>query len=240
MKQLNSNWITEGLLDFEYKKYLLLAYLQEVSNGFNESKLYPFLSDLVNHYHNLVSIKEQKQQVVNQFPKKLSKLDLQNFKMHYESIISDAEYMEVIEEIVDYSIPMIKNHLQQGSELYDFVETKMKLFPVGLQPLNNFEGYLFVRTNPRKATKIYEYTVTIFENVNEKYRGIKTRFITDYKSSVANSYEQIKVDLIRNFKNFPNPATFAVETEYEFPLIETILPVAKRVLVKTVSTDSHK
>jgi hypothetical protein len=237
MKQLHNNWITEGLLDFEYKKYLLLAYLQEVSKGFNESKLYPFLSDLVNHYGNLVSIKEQKQQVVEQFPKKLSKLDFQNFKMHYESIISDDEYMEVIEEIVDYSIPMIKNHLQQGTDLYDFIETKMNLFPVGLQPLHNFEGYLFVRTNPKKATKIYEYTVTIFEGVNEKYRGIKTQFLTDYKSSAANTYEHIKVDLIKTIKKLPNPAAYAVETEFEFPLNETILPVAKRVLVKTVSKD---
>lgn len=31
MKTLNHNWLTEGLIDFEYKKYILLSYLQEVN-----------------------------------------------------------------------------------------------------------------------------------------------------------------------------------------------------------------
>ena len=39
MKQLNPNWLTEGWVDFEYKKYLLLAYLQKVSIDFDERKL---------------------------------------------------------------------------------------------------------------------------------------------------------------------------------------------------------
>jgi len=237
MKQLHNNWITEGLLDFEYKKYLLLAYLQEVNKGFNESRLYPFLSDLVGHYHNIVSIKENKQQATNSFPKSLTKLDFQNFKLHYESIISDAEYMEVIEEIVDYAIPQFKKHLQQGAELYDFVETKLTIFPVGVMPLYNNEGYLFVKSNPKKGTKVYEYSVTIFESATEKFRAIKTQHIADYKSSTLQSYENIKIDLIRSIKKFPTPATYAVESELEFPLTETILPVAKRVLVREVSKD---
>jgi hypothetical protein len=237
MKQLHNNWITEGLLDFEYKKYLLLAYLQEVNKGFNESRLYPFLSDLIAHYNNLVSIKENKQQVANSFPKALTKLDIQNFKLHYESIISDAEYMEVIEEIVDYAIPIFKQHLQQGTELYDFVETKLTIFPVGVMPLHNAEGYLFVNSNRKKGTKVYEYSITIFESVNERFRGIKTQHVADYQWSAFQSYENIKIDLIRSIKKFPNPATYAVESEFEFPLTETILPVAKRVLIKEVSKD---
>ncbi len=76
MKQLNLNWITEGLMDFEYKKYLLLAYLQEVSRDFDEKKLYPVLSDLVMHYNNLITIKRNKTYVSNQFPKQISKIDI--------------------------------------------------------------------------------------------------------------------------------------------------------------------
>jgi len=235
MTQLHQNWITEGLLDFEYKKYVLLAYLQEVGKHFNQSKLYPFLAELVTHYNNIVDIKEQKQQVVNSFPKSLNKIDFQNFKLHYESIISDESYMEVIEEIVDFAIPQIKNHLKQGSELYEFVEDKLTIFPIGLMPIHNKEGYMIINTNTKKDTQVFEYTVSIFENANEKYRGIKTQYISSYKNNTNNTFEYIKSDLVKQIKKLPNPATYAVSCEFDFPLEETILPIAKRILVKTVS-----
>jgi hypothetical protein len=234
MQQLHHNWITEGLLDFEYKKYILLAYLQEVNKNFDQSKLYPFLSDLVSHYNNIISLKKKKQQVISQFPKKITKIDLQNFKLHYESIIADDEYMEIIEEITGYAIPLLKQHVQQGAELYEFVEDKISLFPIGVMPIHNSEGYLFIKTNPKKSIQVFEYTITIFESANEKYRGIKTQYLTAYKSSTANTFENIKFDLIKNIKKLPNPATYALESQFDFPLQETILPIAKRVLVKEV------
>jgi hypothetical protein len=239
MKQLPNNWIVEGLLDFEYKKYTLLAYLQEVSKSFDQSRLYPFLGDLVQHYNNIIALKEQKQQVANQFPKNLSKIDLQNFKLHYESIIGDDEYMEVIEEIVDYAIPLFRNHLQQGTELYEFVEDKLHFFPVGVLPINTSEGYLFINTNPKKDTQVYEYAVTMFENAYENYKGIRTQFITTYKTSTSNTFENIKLDLIKHYKKLPNPATYGIKAQLDFPLHETILPIAKRVLVKEVSKTIH-
>lgn len=234
MKQLHYNWITEGLLDFEYKKYILLAYLKEVSKNFDQSKLYPFLSHLVAHYNNIIALKEKKQQVTNQFPKNLTKIDLRDFKLHYESIIADDEYMEIIEEITNYAIPLFRKHLHEGTELYDFVEDKLNIFPVGVMPIHNSEGYLFIKTNPKKATQVFEYTITFFESANENYRGIKTQFLASYKSSASNTFENIKFDLIKNHKKLPNPATYALESKLDFPLQETILPIAKRVLVKEV------
>ncbi len=35
METLNKNWLTEGWMDLEYKKYLLLAYLQETAASFD-------------------------------------------------------------------------------------------------------------------------------------------------------------------------------------------------------------
>ena len=61
MTELSKDWLTQGLIDFEYKKYILLAYLKNVRQNFQGQILYPFLSDLVFHYRNLLSIRENKQ-----------------------------------------------------------------------------------------------------------------------------------------------------------------------------------
>ena len=47
---LSETWFMEGNIDFESKKYTLLAYLQRINAYFNESKLYPHLSDIIFHY----------------------------------------------------------------------------------------------------------------------------------------------------------------------------------------------
>ena len=59
MKKLEKDWLTSGLIDFEYKKYILLAYLQEVKGNFDSNKLYPHLSDLIFHYQNLLDLKKK-------------------------------------------------------------------------------------------------------------------------------------------------------------------------------------
>ena len=47
MKQLSETWFAEGYIDFELKKYTLLAYLQEVDKYFGQNKLNPQLSDVI-------------------------------------------------------------------------------------------------------------------------------------------------------------------------------------------------
>ncbi len=41
MESLKDNWLTEGLIDFEYKKYVLLAYMKRVKESFGRVELYP-------------------------------------------------------------------------------------------------------------------------------------------------------------------------------------------------------
>jgi hypothetical protein len=44
MNQLNRDWLTQGLIDFEYKKYVLLGYLKTVKGSFSRVELYPFMA----------------------------------------------------------------------------------------------------------------------------------------------------------------------------------------------------
>jgi hypothetical protein len=234
MVQLTPNWLTEGLIDFEYKKYLLLAYLQHVSLNFSKNCLYPFLSDLVFHSNNLRMLKENREMAANRFPKQISKVDLEQFKLHYEQMIRD-ENLEEIEHIIEFAIPKMREHLREGQELYDFVENSITISPVGLLPLNIEEGYLMIRPGGERVAKVFEYHITIFETAEEKYRGIKVRYVSTYTCGLSQTLEDVKIDLVRTHKHFPNPATFAIASDMRFPLSETLLPVAKRTLVRYLS-----
>ena len=235
MKALKPNWITEGRIDFEYKKYILLAYLQEVSKQFNENKLYPFLSDLIYHYHQTIAFQKQKKEVENHFPKKLSKIDLQSFTLHYEKMMQDEDYMNEIESILEYAIPKLESHLQEGRQIYDFIESHLYFQPIGVQPLDTSEGYLMVKASPDSDTEVFLYRTSLFESAAETFRGLKTHFIMTYHKGLLHTFEAVKSDLIKQIKTLPNPAVFAAETTMAFPFRESVLPVAKRILMRTLT-----
>jgi hypothetical protein len=235
MKSLSVNWFIEGSIDFEHKKYLILSYLQEINKHFHKSKLYPDLSDLVFHYNNLLSFKQNKSIMQQAFPQRLTKADIDAVKLTYEKMVADNELMMEIERIIGYSIQKIDPAIREGKEIYDFVASRLNISPVGVVPLFPYSGYFLLRNGEEKQNLIYEYQITIFENKDDKYRGINAQFVTDYAANFVNTPESIKIQLIRHRKHLPNPAVYHVHSDIAFPLEQTLLPVAKQSLVKFIS-----
>jgi hypothetical protein len=234
MKSLSETWFAEGYIDFELKKYTLLAYLQQVNKYFNENKLYPQLADVIFHYNNLVAFRENKKFLQEHFPKKLNGIQLEKLQFLYEQMVEDTELMKELEEIINYSTTTIKRTIKSGTEIYEFIEHKLIINPIGLVPLDTNEGYFFLSSG-KKNTKVYHYRLSFFEKHDEKYRSIKTLYIDNQRRTMTNTYENIKADLIRHRNELPNPAVYAVEIDLSFPYTETLLPIAKRSLVKYIS-----
>jgi hypothetical protein len=236
MKQLSETWFAEGYIDFELKKYTLLAYLQEIRQQFNESKLYPQLADLIFHYNNLVAFRENKKHLQEHFPKKLTGIQIEKLQTLYEQMIADDDLMVELEEIIHYSAGEMKTTISNGAEIYEFVEDNMTISPIGLVPLDIQEGYFFLSAGKTKATRIYQYRLSIFEKHDEKYRSMKTSYVDLLQRSIANTYENIKYELIKSKRiDLANPAVYSIETGLDFPVEETLLPIAKRSLVKFIS-----
>lgn len=234
MSRLSQNWITEKHIDFEYKKYVLLAYLQEVSQDFDRSFLYPTLAELVDHYRLVVHLKENKNDLFNQFPDRMLSANMESFTVHFEKTLKDDALMAEVESILDFSIPQFEKHLMEGKRIFEFIESHLSIQPVGLVPLNREEGFFIFRNGDSRETSVFEYQLTIFESPNEKYRGIYCQQLATYERNLVNTNESIKGDLMRHNKR-PNPATWVIESDLKFPFEETLVPVAKRSFVKYLS-----
>jgi hypothetical protein len=234
MDRLSHDWLTEGLIDYEYKKYILLAYLKDIRRQFEVPRIYPFLADLLFHYSNLLKIKEKKEVMFDSFPKTVTRADFEKLQFTYQELIQDDEMMAEIEDIITYALPKMEGAIREGKELYDFVEKQIEMSPVGLSPIYQNEGYLFIEQASRQVN-IFRYQMTIFENANENFRGIATHFMGEEMRSVTNTYEQVKVKLARTHLDLPNPATYLFRSRMKFPLEPTVLPIAKRMLVAHLS-----
>lgn len=234
MERLNKDWITEKHIDFEYKKYVLLAWLQHVDECFRANRLYPPLAELVEHYRMARQLKENKQQLDAQFPRALTGFDPVKFRLNYQRVITDDKLMSEIENILDFSLPKFEEWLHEGKQIYEFIEKTIALESIGLMPIDTSAGYLFLQ-NPGDQTRVYSYAVTIFEEANAGWRGIHTQFVRSYTQSITHTYEWIKNELLHQYPAMPNPACYAAETGLKIPVEETFLPIAKRMLIREVS-----
>jgi len=235
MNELSETWFVEGNIDFESKKYTLLAYLQRISRQFSENKLYPQLADVIFHYRNLLAFKENKKLLQSRFPQKLTGMQLENLQLIYEEMAADSELMEEIEHIVFYALQRMKGAIAEGTDLYDFVEESLTVSPVGVLPLDTQEGYFFLCDGKARAVRVYEYRLSLFETSTDNYRALRSQFVSEWERNLVNTYESIKRELLRVHARFSLPAVYAIETPLTYPIEETLLPIAKRSLVRRIS-----
>ncbi len=234
MSFLSETWFIEGNIDFESKKYTLLAYLQRINKAFNDNHLYPQLADLIFHFRNLQNFKESKQLVKSQFPKKLTGIQLKKIRLIYEEMIADNGLMNEIEDIVQFAMQEMQSTVNNGTEFYDYVENSLSITPIGILPHQNEEGYFFLSDGSR-SIRVYNYKLSIFQRTNDRFRSLKSHFVNEWTRNFVNTYESIKLELLKARKSMTLPAVYSIETNLAFPVEETLLPVAKRCLVRHLS-----
>lgn len=233
--KLLDNWLTDGLIDFEYKKYIVLAYLEHAKTAFESRKLYPTFSDLIFHYKNLIHVRDGKELLYQNFPKELSRADFEKLEMTYRKIVEDDEVMQTLTEIIFFAIPKFENLLESGKEVYEMLASQIELEPIGLFPIVPDQGYVFLAPYKQKETLIYQYQTTIFESPEERYRGISMKFIESMRKGIVNTYENMKLSLIKRGQPITNPAVFLVSAKVPCPLEEAFLPISKRKLMEHIA-----
>jgi hypothetical protein len=231
---LKSNWITETAIDFEYKKYELLAYLQKVDACFSRIKIFPHYPNLLEQQKTLQELKEKQNEFNDLMNKELIGIDWENKQLVYRKNKIDNSCFNEVNEIIEYALPKINKYADQGEEILLSITEKINISPVGLLPLYNKEGYMFLAWG--KCAELFSYSTTIYEKSDDEHYNVNVKHLDSFNVNVSNTYENIKTQLIRNNPEMPNPATYLLVSEIKLPVFETFLPVAKKVLVKYIET----
>lgn len=230
MKKLSKTWLTDPHIDAEYKSYILLDYLQNAQAAFEKLQLFPTLSELIEHYRELLALKDSSDLIRDLFPKQLVSINWKDKQLTYEQLINDISLMEEIINTLEFSIPRLKEQIEAGKEIYDEAESHIYMNVIGLMPLQANEGYLLVNTGSEVLA--YQYQVTLYEQSQTRYKGLRTALIQNYPWNLSTTYVSIKHELIRQNSTLPNPATFAFESNKKLPLVECYLPIARRMLLQ--------
>lgn len=227
---LHENWLTDYLIDFEYKKYLLLGYFKEVEGHLKAIELYPSLIELNAHYEKLNQIRNLKESLHSSFKKDVVAIDLQNVVIRYRNRQHQDKLMDEVEQIIDFAYPRFKFYLIEATNYFGFVQQNMTLEPIGVEPIYKDEGFVLTHYISDKNAQVYRYTVSLFDNVNTGSRTIHYKHLTNLSYSLTTTPLSVKRELSTADQSLPNPATYIVESKLKFPENETFAPVAIRML----------
>ncbi len=234
MKALNDNWLTEGVMDVELKKYTLLAYLQACEAYFKSHRLYPPLSDLIRHLSNVQALGHNLESLNNAFPKSLAGINWQTMQLEFDTYKPNEDYLAALEEIMEFANTNLHAAVEEGRSIFDEVERNVEIQPVGVMPIYNQEGYLLFQTHQHNEVWIYQYACGQVMESGQNLRGLAFTFLGKEIKSIANTIEQMKWNLIKRYEQLPTPATFLCFCKREIPFVETLLPVAKRMMLTRV------
>lgn len=234
MIKLSEDWLTSGVLDMEYKQYELLAYLQKVEKKFDDLKLYPYFSDIMGHYEDLINYKENKDLLQKGFPKKLVEISLSETKLKYEDLVLDGKYLIELDNLVNFALTELRKKISLGKFIFDEVERCIDILELGIVHYTSENGFFIIHD---ETIDVYEYQLGTFYKSNGS-KALRTKLIRSYPKGFHLTYESIRMDLL-NSTTLVNPSTFIIDSPIRYPIEETLLPITKRLLVKKLS-QHHK
>ncbi len=236
MQALNLQHFLQAGSDFEAAQYHVLDGLQTVRQAFSNNHIYPYLGGLVKLYNTLHSIVDQIDDLRDRAPAELAGVDLEAAELEYEqSPLSDAQ-VSFVEDLIRWAMPRMQSTIEEGRTIFEFVDENLELEEVGIVPSYVEEGYLFVPDRQTSSLHVLQYRLSVFSDAGERYRSLKTHHIKSVlRRDVSPSPQSLKLDLIAEKRELPNPATYAFDTDLDFPFDTTMLPVAKRKLIRYLS-----
>jgi hypothetical protein len=234
MESFDEHWLTRGALDAEYKQYVLLAWLQKVKQEFRATRLYPALAELIAQHRHLTDLASNREGLT--LRGEVTGFDFRSMRLLYSAAERHPELDAYIDELLHFAIPQLRAAIEEGKDLYEIVEEHIEFLPVGLMPLYRTEGYLLIHDAPRGDVFAYRYARSRIERDDEQYLALEVEPVDRFRRSLGETFESIKHALIRQFRELPNPATFCAVSTLALPLQETLLPVAKRRLMRELAT----
>ena len=206
---LSDQWLTSDPIDFEYKKYLLLAYEQKMMAEYNKKRVYPCLTDIVD-----------KLAYVNEFLKSantferssmsIQKVDWLKQELQYESNIQDDMFDDLkLTAIVARNI--FSDLYLQFKNLYDEIDGSIVITGSKFSVFDKYDGYLLVKYDKGKKEKIMKYDIYKIMYPEPEFR-LKTA-----KASMKEYYGE------RFMKNI-----FEVTLNDDFPTKASSIPVFRR------------
>ncbi|MEW6511793.1 MAG: hypothetical protein AB1428_12650 [Bacteroidota bacterium] len=232
MEGLGLEMFLSGPQDLELRQYRILRELKELRGHFAHSRLYPHLAVLIRLAEELQEVLANKGNIDRSFPRRLRGLDLETHEVVNDPVHDERFDIDQALELIAWALPVIGKVIEEGVEIYNFVDEHIVIEQVGILPAYRLEGYWFVPDVRAGLLHVFRYQVSLFTSSREQYRSLRSVLLESLAEGVVKRpRESVKLELLKKYPDLPTSATYECEVDLDFPYAETLLPVAKRKLM---------
>lgn len=233
---LPHQWIAGGLRDAEYKEYVLLAWLQKLKSEFRSTRLYPALADIIQKHKELTHL--QRELTANRGQGEATAMDFQKMRIVRSSTSKHEPLEDYLQDLIRRALPHLSLAIEEGKALYDLVDSQLQFLPIGVQPFHVSEGYLLVTigSNNQRQLQAFRYAKSRIVRGKEAFLELKMECVESRRLSRLEQPENVKWSLIGRHKDLPQPATFHAHLDWNAPVRQTVLPIARRKLLQEIAT----
>jgi hypothetical protein len=229
------NWLADGVIDSEYKQFVLLAWLQRVRSEYDAARLYPALSESIEAHRKLSELSMVQKALDARSDGDVTGIDWKKMQLTKAASSEHPELRNYLNELIAFALPRIEESIDEGKALYNWVEEHVEFDPVGVVPLYKNEGYLLILESDDTGVLAFRYRKSKLEFEQSIAHQLEFELVDQTKRSFSTTLAQVKLNLIKRFNDLPNPATFLFRSKLGFPLSETLLPIAKRRLLRELA-----
>jgi hypothetical protein len=203
--------LTSDPLDFEYKKYMILAFEQKKNNLLNENRLYPSFIEIINQYNYVRDFIDDIQKIEDS-NKEINFIDWINKKLIYKSKIKD-ENIDEVKEIAKYGYDVLKRLADRYRLQYEIIESNIDISGEKMEVFSILDGYV-VLTYDNQPT-YYKY------HIDKIYYSPDTSYVIEF--SLCDE---------KKFYDRLNNNYFEITVLGTYPFESTLMPIIKRMFLK--------
>ncbi len=238
MQPLSLELFTGAVDDVERTQYEILGGLKRARTAFDEQRVYPYLGRLVELHGALMTVLKRTEDFRTPETGQIAGIDWEEQALSYEWPELEDTEMAIVEDLIRWAIPHIREVIEEGRAVYEHVEDNMELETVGIVPSYLQEGYLMVPEREADQLHVLRYQLSIIQEEGEKHRALRTVHCKTVEEDGVDVHpSNVKLDLLEERRDLPAPATYFSNTAVDVPYEPTLLPVVKRRLIRHLSEE---
>ena len=224
------SWLTEGPVDYELKRYKMLAILQDLSKRLDNNMVWPVIEEVENQLDNLYKIKYEIE--IKDVNNKVAKdIDFFNFEIIYEELDNDeTTECRIVDDIVEEAIIEFGDVYMDARKLWRSIEKHMHLTWIPQKPNRLNEGYIVIVND----SECLAYSFIRPTKMNNSWRTLKLEYVKSFEYSNAN--------IVKFYDEYQDEEETRMFCRLDIkvnglPLEESVLPIAKSVLFSRIVSD---
>lgn len=235
---MDTDWVFQGGVDSEQKKYILLSYFQKLNKNLEEFKIYPMFTELSLHLGNIQTLLTRNQILYTD--KKFRSIDdellMVDLKVKEIPQMDDNEFDEY-QRILKFSQPKLFDYFNIVKSLWVVVNDKIYVnVKKNKKNLSSNTGFFYFEK--KDVIYIWRYIKRKVKKTPNQYRTKIDLIYNGTKDGLTILELLSKFSETFTSKNESKYPIFEVLCNDELPMDETLIPLFKRKVMWFISNNN--